>query len=162
MWYKHADKGFDILEQVANQVSAMNPYDVDKHFKLMNDMYDKEKQERDDYVEQSKDEDTADWTEDQLIESINKLKENPMGMRDYLSLYPQIYLYPNNKSGRWHLLVYDPTNPRAMDDDKFHEEFKSEFPNDTNVDDVIQVVHQHYPTALIDHYDTEEEKRRDD
>ena len=151
MWYKYADKGFDVVEKIAEQVANMNPYDVQNHINIMM---------------------KADFDLDSPLprpggdieERLNSLKTMATPMRAYLSIYPQIYLYPNEASGRWHYLVYDPTDINSMADEtlRHHKEFKTNIPIDSDVDEVIQMTHKHYPTAIIDHYYTEEEKRRDD
>jgi hypothetical protein len=150
MWYRYADKGFDILEEVAKKVSEMDPYDVDKHFELIKNI---NLPEMDEPLLKS---------EDELENRLNQVRKMALPISSYLRIYPQIYAYPKESDGVWHLLIYDPTDLKRIDDEKYHRDVATGITTDSPVSSVIQLAHEHFPTALIDHFDTEEEKLRDD
>jgi hypothetical protein len=143
MWYRLASSLKDI-DEVAEIVANMHPYDTTKHFDLLTSQMNKEKLQPGEDV-------------------LDKLQEWGRFSKNYLSIHPQIYAYPKESENQWRYLLYDPKHLRRLDNPEYYEDLSTRIPlsESISVYNVLNWLHSKYPTALIDYYETEEEMLRD-
>lgn len=94
-----------------------------------------------------------------LDDRLEMLHEYARPMSDYLSMHPQIYLYPTQDE--WRYLLFDPKHLRRMDNDEYYENLGTGMPPNTALQTMYEMLHEKYPTALLDYYKSEEEMLRD-
>ena len=92
-----------------------------------------------------------------LDDRMQLFHENAEKSRNYLSVHPQIYLYPSSGQNVWRYLLFDPKHLKRMENQDYYENLSTPISIDNNLDIAVQYIHEKYPTALIDHYDSEEE-----
>lgn len=132
------------LEEIAQIIAKMNPYDTKKHFDLLASI-NPQRFEVDNLS---------------LDERLDMLSENMSGIRQYLEQHPQIYIFPQH--GQWRYALYDPMDLRQMHNEQYHQKLTSPFKANQPVAKVYEWLHKKYPTAMIDHFDTEEDFLRDE
>ena len=122
------------LENIAQEVAKMHPYDPAKHFDLISKL-----------------------SQSTSSDPLKALKERASPYRDYNSIYPQIYIYPSKSMNRWRYLYFDPKNMKQLDNPDYHEKRTTEFTLDIPVQDIMNDLHKIHPSALIDAFESEEE-----
>ena len=145
MWYKFSKEyGLNEIDNMANIVRNMNPYNTEKHLDLFRNP-DPPKELLPDSVE----------------DRVKLLYEGGAKSRAYLGIHPQIYVYPSNSEKVWRYIYFDPKHLERMHNDDFHHNLSTGISINRPMDEAMDFLHQKYPTALIDYYETEEELLRD-
>jgi len=139
VWYKAATS-LNEIDEIAKTVSEMKPYDTHKHLKML---FQKP--------------DLHPFDDDSIDDKIKALHDLAATSRNYLNLHPQIYLYPKESHDLWRYLLYDPKDLKRIDDPDYYQDLATPHNLSKSLEDVYDWAHSRYPTALIDHYLTEEE-----
>jgi hypothetical protein len=138
VWYKTATS-FDKIDEIAKIVSEMNPYDPLKHWGLLVQKPDKPP------------------FQENIDDKLKPLYDMTSTSRNYLSIHPQIYIYPKKSHNRWRYLLYDPKDFQRMNDPGYYQDLATPIDLTANVEEVYDWLHSVYPTSLIDDYTSEEE-----
>jgi len=147
MWYRNKHKyrishDLNEVDRIADIVSKMNPYTPQQHFDLLTKPLPQ--------ISESA----------SVEERLKHIADNNF-IRIYNSIHPQIYIFPSESVGKWRYFLYDPKHLKRIMNEDYYETLTTPFNLDYPLEEVYSWCHKQYPTALIDHFDSEEEAIQD-
>jgi len=144
MWYKYCQLNLDEIDEIADKVKGMNPYSIENHMQLL-----------------KKPKIPKELLPDSIEDRLNILEDNTSKFRDYLSIYPQIYLYPSSKEQVWKYEYFDPKSLKRLYNPDYYENLSTNISINEPVEKAIEYCHKKIPGSMIDYYNNEEEFLKD-